>query len=581
MILPQRLEAETCAIPSGGPAACGTCRSSSGRHERNTRIGPIPDQGGLLAVRSKFMSDGVVPEGVPLLILRSWERSGMHGLVNGTPRRVETRLTETALKELRERNEELLVSGWGEIVTLCRETQPLGGVVVLTDPNGVVLVRLGDGNFSDEAERLGLCAGGDWSEQAMGTNAIGTALSERLALSVIGAEHFCNGNTDISCSAVPIVDPSGALAGIIDLSTSVTVAHDYSLPLLKRAANEIERRLFERRHGRCEQMHLHSNPRLLGSSNEGLLAFDSDRLVGANRTAMELIGLSWSAIGVMHFRQMFSVQHASVTRQASADECVVQSTQGSTFFARMQMPRKAHGSAEPGSKAIDRDPVRPALAEPDAKDALPHVVLETLQTEGGPKLRKMKVGQLVYGVNLMDETGEAILMVASGRYRCFASHEGKELTLFTLGPGDAVPLQPEMVVEVRKEGEATVIPRATFRRLTRDHPEFGMCILPAVEKMLNRSLTMVGEMAFRSVRYRLIRYLCDMAEHDGRQTSAGVVIDAAPHGDDLAMAIGAARQSVSTVLAELIRTGDVQRPTPRTFVIPNIESLKEELRVLR
>jgi len=534
----------------------------------------------MLAVRSKFVNDGIVPEGISLPILRSWERSSLHGLVNGAPRRSETRLTETALKELRERNEELLVSAWGEIVTLCRETQPLGGVVVLTDPNGVVLVRLGDNTFSDEAERLGLVAGGDWSEQAMGTNAIGTAVSERFALSVIGAEHFCNGNTDISCSAVPITDPAGALAGILDLSTSVSVAHDYSLPLLRRAANEIERRLFERRYGRYEQMHLHSNPRLLGSPNEGLLAFDNDRLIGANRTAMELIGLSWSALGVMHFRQLFQVQHASVMRQASADECVVQSAQGATFFARMQMPAKAQGGHD-ASRMIEREPARQVSSEPEVKDALPHVVLEALQSEGGPKLRKMKVGHLVYGANLMDEIGEAILVVASGRYRCFASHEGKELTLFTLGAGDAVPLQPEMVVEVRKEGEAAVISRSVFRRLTRDHPEFGMCILPAVEKMLNRSLTMVGEMAFRSVRYRLIRYLCDMAEHDGRKTAAGVVIEGAPHGDDLAMAIGAARQSVSTVLAELIRTGDVQRPSPRTFVIPNVENLKEELRVLR
>ena len=61
----------------------------------------------------------------------------------------------------------------------------------------------------------------------------------------------------------------------------------------------------------------------------------------------------------------------------------------------------------------------------------------------------------------------------------------------------------------------------------------------------------------------------------------GVVIESAPHGDDLAMAIGAARQSVSTVLAELIRSGDIRKPAPRTFVIPDIDSLREELRVLR
>jgi hypothetical protein len=63
MVLPQRLDADTCIVPTGGPAACGTCRSTSGRHERNARPGPLPDQGRLLDIRSKFMSDGVVPEG--------------------------------------------------------------------------------------------------------------------------------------------------------------------------------------------------------------------------------------------------------------------------------------------------------------------------------------------------------------------------------------------------------------------------------------------------------------------------------------------------------------------------------------
>lgn len=580
MVLPQRIDSEPCANLIDGQVHCGHCRHLPGRHERSAHRGPLPNQDNILALRSKFMSDGTVPDGIPLPILRSWQRSGQHGLAHSLSRVRDSRLAETALKELLQRNEELIVAAWGEVVSLCRETQGFSGVVVLTDPNGVVLLRLGDSAFSDEADKLGLTVGGDWSEQSIGTNAIGTALSERFALSVIGAEHFCNLNTTISCSAVPIVDPCGILVGALDLSTSVTVGHDYSLPLLKRAANEIERRLFERRYGRCEQMHLHSNPRLLGSPHEGLLAFDSDRLVGANRAAIELIGLSWSVIGVTHFRQLFSVQHATVTRQASADECVVQSMQGSTFFARLQMPPKPVADSD-AKRTLDGEAARPAITGPAGDEALPHVVLETLQGDGGPRLSRMKAGHLIYGVNLMDETGEAIFIAASGQYRCFASHEGKELTLFMLGPGDAVPLQPEMVVEVRKEGEAAVIPRTVFRRLTRTHPEFSLCILPAVEKMLNRSLTMVGEIAFRSVRYRLIRYLCEMAEHDGRPMPDGVVIESAPHGDDLAMAIGAARQSVSTVLAELIRSGDIRKPAPRTFVIPDIDSLREELRVLR
>jgi len=75
----------------------------------------------------------------------------------------------------------------------------------------------------------------------------------------------------------------------------------------------------------------------------------------------------------------------------------------------------------------------------------------------------------------------------------------------------------------------------------------------------------------------VIRHLCGLAESGGRETPSGTVIDPAPIGDELAMAIGAARQSVSTVLAELIRSGDIFRPTPRTLVISDIGRLQAEL----
>lgn len=88
---------------------------------------------------------------------------------------------------------------------------------------------------------------------------------------------------------------------------------------------------------------------------------------------------------------------------------------------------------------------------------------------------------------------------------------------------------------------------------------------------------MVGDMAFRSVRHRVIRHICAMADRDGYLTPNGTVIDAAPSGDELAMAIGAARQSVSTVLAELIRSGDIARPMPRRLIVPDIERLRLEL----
>lgn len=543
--------------PGSGP---GGCRS--------------PHHGEILAVRSQFLSTGAIPDGVSAPLVRSWQRSSRFVSASPTLARQRDRLAEAGLRSLKDRNADLMVCSREEMASLSGELHELGGVVILTDPSGIVLTRLGEGAFSDDADRLGLNEGVDWSEQAIGTNAIGTVALEKVALSIIGAEHLFCLNTSLSCSAVPILDPSGILAGVLDVSTPFTVAHEHLLPLLKRAVLEIERRLFDLRFSSHAQLRFHSDQYMFGGPRDGLLAFDDDRLIGANRAALELLGQDWSAIGHARFQQLFSAGYDVTERTDASDRCRLRSVDGEEFFARLQMPRKsAFGTAAPEMRG------RGATGdeEPIDGESRPHLALEKIQTKMALRFRQMKAGQLIYGADLLDDCGEAILIVASGRYRCFASHDGRELTLFTLGCGDAMPLRADLAVEVCLEGDAAVIPRALFQRLVRDFPEFGRCVLSVIEGLLGRSLSMVGDMAFRSVRYRVIRHIQMLAERDGRETSAGTMIDPAPTGDELATAIGAARQSVSTILAELVRSGDVLRPTPRSLVISNGERLWAEL----
>ncbi|MBS1181205.1 MAG: hypothetical protein H6Q99_1085 [Proteobacteria bacterium] len=572
MDLPIRNDALACRSPFGSAADCGSCLPVARQHNQSAGSCRWPHQGRILAVRSHFLSTGAVPDGVPSPLVRSWQRSSQFGFASPILGRQRHRLADAGLKNLKDRHEDLIAAAGGEMAALCQELGEFGGVVILTDPSGIVLAKMGGGSFSDEADQLGLCEGVDWSEQAIGTNAIGTTVLERLALSIIGAEHLFCLNTSISCSAVPILDPSGSLVGVLDLSTSLAVAHNHLLPLLKRAVIEIERSLFERLFSRQTKLCFRPSQHLFGSPGEGLFAFDDDRLIGANRAALELLGLDWSAVGVVRFRQLFATPYEIVERTVSSGECKIRSVRGADFFARLHLPRRSVlGTALPS-----RDPFA-ATGVPAAEEKLPHLALEKIQDREAPRFRKMRVGQLLHGANLLDDGGEAVLIFASGRYRCFTSHEGKELTLFTLGSGDAVPLQADLAVEVCSDGEAAIIPRTLFRKLARTYPEFGSCVLSVIEGLLNRSLSMVGDMAFRSVRYRVIRHICALAEREGRQTSAGVSVDAAPSGDELAMAIGAARQSVSTVLAELIRSGDISRPTPRTLIVSDIERLRAEL----
>ncbi len=208
------------------------------------------------------------------------------------------------------------------MVSLGQELSDQGGVVILTDPEGIVLGRQGDHAFAVEADRLGLSEGIDWSEQAIGTNAIGTTALERTALTIVGAEHLFCLNTSISCSAVPILDPCGALAGVLDVSTSLSVPHDHLLLLLKRSVLEIERRLFEQRFPRHVKLRFHSSEHLLGGIRDGLLAFDDDRLVGPTVRRLNSSGRIGRVVGSVRFEELFATDYDTLTARRLRAEAI-------------------------------------------------------------------------------------------------------------------------------------------------------------------------------------------------------------------------------------------------------------------
>lgn len=537
----------------------------------------------MIAARRGFLAHGNAPASVPQPILRSWQRSARHGLDLETKLTVEP-VSGHEMREALERNELLVQAAWAEIEALCREIEAPGGVVVLTDPDGFVLSRCGSPAFLGEADELALRPGVLWNEAVIGTNAIGMALVERSEITVFGGEHFFKSHGILSCSAVPIIDSVGATIGVLDLSTVSSVSHHYALSLLRRAAEQIERRLFEQTFACQERMHLHSNPLLLGGPREGVIAFDGDRLVGANRHAIELLGLDWSAIGMVRFNQLFAMRCSSVRRNAFSDECVVQTTGGTTLFARLQTPgagNKPNDSAirtKPGPDT--RKPVATARRPAEKSYPLPHEILERL-LHGSPSehhsVWRPKAGSLIYGSEITGEAGEAILIVRSGQMRTYSSYEGKELTLFFLGVGDAIIIHPQTMLEVKADSEIIILHESMFRELAQSEPDLGLSVMPAMNRILQKSIRMLEDLAFHSVKHRLVRLLADMAERDGRKSSRGILIESIPNAEDLAMQVGSTRQTVSTIIAELVRRGILQRAGKSSIVIPDLERLSDEL----
>jgi len=113
--------------------------------------------------------------------------------------------------------------------------------LLLTDRDGVILDTVGDSSTLDKANRINLRVGGIWSEQASGTNGIGTALWAGQPVFVHGEEHFCEGMKAWSCACAPIRDPvDRTIIGAINLSGLTTIFQRHNAAFAATAAREIE-----------------------------------------------------------------------------------------------------------------------------------------------------------------------------------------------------------------------------------------------------------------------------------------------------------------------------------------------------
>ena len=93
----------------------------------------------------------------------------------------------------------------------------------------------------DRANEIHLSPGAEWSERAVGTNAMGTALAVDHPVQVFAAEHFAEHVHPWTCAAAPVHDPdTGEPIGVIDLSGGLTTAHPHSLALVATAARVFE-----------------------------------------------------------------------------------------------------------------------------------------------------------------------------------------------------------------------------------------------------------------------------------------------------------------------------------------------------
>jgi transcriptional regulator of acetoin/glycerol metabolism len=148
------------------------------------------------------------------------------------------------LNERRRANEGLLRAAGPVVAYLAEQFAGSGFVIVVTDADGVALELAGDLDTRRSLARVEIEAGGDWSEAAAGTNAIGTALADRRPIQAWASEHFCEGPTALTCTAAPICVPGEReFAGVLNVSASYKLVRPHLLGVVMQASLEIEEQL--------------------------------------------------------------------------------------------------------------------------------------------------------------------------------------------------------------------------------------------------------------------------------------------------------------------------------------------------
>jgi transcriptional regulator of acetoin/glycerol metabolism len=188
-----------------------------------------------------FVLDGRVAHTVKPEILRSWQRAAAKLSVDPALRVCPPGLTPDELGE-RARADEAFRIASELIVEFGERLAPDGHILTYFDADGVMLSTHGDSRKRELLAEINFAPGARWTEQAAGTNGIGTALVEGRAVEVFASEHFVAAWQPWSCASVPVRD-AGRVVGVVDITSPWASRHPSLIVCAGALARAIEARL--------------------------------------------------------------------------------------------------------------------------------------------------------------------------------------------------------------------------------------------------------------------------------------------------------------------------------------------------
>ncbi|OLR24280.1 sigma-54-dependent Fis family transcriptional regulator [Bacillus cereus] len=240
----------------------------------------------------KFINEGVLDSNrINERISESWHRCKQAN-VNPHMNKGQKVLSSNIFREQKKKSEIFLDIALPQIQNLRKTIDELQMMALLIDPDGYVLSLSGNKQTLKRAKHINFIEGVKWTEAAVGTNAIGTALEIEEAIMISGTEHYSVASHSWSCAAAPIHNDDGKLIGILDFSCPIEFSHPYMLGMVTSIAHAIERECSIRVHQ--NELHLiHRFLDVIDSDEQVVICNHRDVIVSASKSVRERV-TNWS-----------------------------------------------------------------------------------------------------------------------------------------------------------------------------------------------------------------------------------------------------------------------------------------------
>ncbi|MGU3458710.1 sigma-54-dependent Fis family transcriptional regulator [Bacillus sp. D48C] len=240
----------------------------------------------------KFINEGVLDSNrINERISESWHRCKQAN-VNPHMNKGQKILSSNFFQDQKKKSEIFLDIAIPQIQNMRKTIDELQMMALLIDPDGYVLSLSGNKQTLKRAKHINFIEGVKWTEAAVGTNAIGTALEIEEAIMISGTEHYSVISHSWSCAAAPIHNDDGKLIGVLDFSCPIEFSHPYMLGMVTSIAHAIERECSIRVHQ--NELHLiHRFLDVIDSDEQVVICNHRDVIVSASKSVRERIN-NWS-----------------------------------------------------------------------------------------------------------------------------------------------------------------------------------------------------------------------------------------------------------------------------------------------